>query len=472
MRPLWTKKELMLATCALDPSSCFLEHIDGIWGVSIDDRNIKKGDLFIALIGDKFDGHDFIENAIRKGADGIIVSDKKLADKYKALLVQDTKLALKQMAMFSRQRFKGTTIALTGSCGKTSTKHILSESLKKFGKTHYTHKNNNNLIGLSLTLSKLHYDYNYCVLELGMSNGGEIRTLTEIAQPDIALITNVSSSHIENFKNEKEIADEKSEIFSKLNENGVAIINSDDLWSKHLINRAKKVSAKIHLFGFSKYSNTKITKLTDDKEGSTISYDNIKNWHLSYLNTTQAINAIAAISVIKELNLCTTKSSKVISEIKPLSGRGEKIIIKFSQKEKIYLIDDSYNANPESMKAALFNFYKTKNKLNTYQTVLIIGDMLELGKNATEMHFELIPIIKKINPDLLITIGPFTKKISKKLNLIIKCNAFLSVPYLLKRLSQFIKPNQLILIKASNGIGLWKLIPVLKNFNQEKRNVA
>ena len=472
MKPLWTKKDLMSATNALDPSSYFLQNYNGVCGVSIDDRTINKGDLFIAIIGDKFDGHDFIENAIKKGAYGIIVSNKMLANKYKALLVKDTTKALEQIAKFSRHRFKGVTIAITGSSGKTSTKHLLSNTLKKFGKTHHTHKNNNNLIGLSLTLSRLHNDYDYCVLELGMNNAGEIQRLTEITLPDIALITNISSSHIQNFKNDKEIADEKSEIFSTLNENGIAIINTDTLWSKYLIKKAKKVSAKIHLFGHSKYANTKITKLVDEHEGSTICYDKIKNWHLTNLNTTQALNAIATISVIKELRLCTVTSEKVISRIKPLAGRGEKIIINFGKKDKTYVIDDSYNANPDSMKAALSNFCKTKYKLNTYETILIIGDMLELGKNAKEMHFELIPMIKKINPNLLITVGPYTKKISNELKELISCKSYLTFSPLLKIVTEFVKPNQIILVKGSNGIGLWNLIPVFRNINREKCNVA
>ena len=124
------------------------------------------------------------------------------------------------------------------------------------------------------------------------------------------------------------------------------------------------------------------------------------------------------------------------------------------------------------MKAALSNFYKTKSKFDTYKTVLIIGDMLELGQNAKEMHLELIPIIKKIKPDLLITIGDYSKKISNELNTQINCNSFLTITPLLKKITQFIKPNQLILINGSNGTGLWKLIPIFKNLNQEKSNVA
>ena len=124
------------------------------------------------------------------------------------------------------------------------------------------------------------------------------------------------------------------------------------------------------------------------------------------------------------------------------------------------------------MRSALCNFYKTKNKLSSFKTVLIIGDMLELGKDTKEIHFALIPMINKINPNVLITIGAYTKKITNKLSIEINCNSFLTTTSLLKKIHQFIKPNQLILVKGSNGVGLWKIIPVLKNINQEKYNVA
>ena len=187
--PLWTKRELMSACKGSDPTSKFLKDFDGVYGVSIDDRTINKGDLFIALIGDKFDGHNFIETAISKGASGVLVSNIHLARKYGGLFVKDTKKALIQIAKFSRDRFNGITIGITGSSGKTSTNYLLSNSLKEFGKTHKTFRNNNNVIGLSLTLSRLPVDYDFCVLELGMNNYGEIRQLTKIANPNIALIT-------------------------------------------------------------------------------------------------------------------------------------------------------------------------------------------------------------------------------------------------------------------------------------------
>ncbi len=470
--PLWTKKELMFACKAKDPTSNFLYKSDCINGISIDDRTIKKGDLFIALIGDKFDGHNFIETALSKGACGVLVSNIKLAKKYNGLYVNDTKLALTQIGKSARDRFNGITIGITGSSGKTSTNYLLSSALKVFGKTHKTSGNNNNIIGLSLTLSRLHRDYDFCVLELGMNNAGEIRKLTKIARPNIALITNVSNSHIQNFKNEEEIAKEKSEIFSGLKKNGIAIINADNIWKDFLITQAKKVNAKIHLFGRSENSDTKIIKINDEKEGIIIFCDNIKNWHLKYLNFTQAENVIATVSIIKELKLQPKKIAEVISNLRPLSGRGEKLTINFNKNKKTFIIDDSYNANPASMKAALCDFYKLRLKLHQFESVIIIADMLELGDNSTQMHLELVPILQKINPDLLLTLGNYSKKINECLKTTSNCHSYFDINQLTKDIKQFIKPNQIILLKGSNGTGLWRLVSIFKKIIQENANAA
>ncbi len=470
--PLWTKKDLMSACKALDPTSNFLKDSNIINGISIDERTINKGDLFIALVGEKFDGHNFIEAAILKGACGVLVSNIRIAKKYNGLFVDNTKEALINIGKFARNRFNGITIGITGSSGKTSTNYFLSNALSQFGKTHKTFGNNNNIIGLSLTLSRLPFDFDFCILELGMNNSGEIRELTKIAKPNIALITNVSNSHIQNFKNEKEIAKAKSEIFLGLKKNGVAIINSDNFWKDFLITEAKKVNAKIHLFGHSKISNTQILKLVSEKEGSTLCVDKIKNWHLKYLNTTQAENVIATISVIKELKLPPKKVTEVISKLKPLSGRGEKLIIKFNNKQKTIIIDDSYNANPASMKAALYNFNNLKIKHHGFEAVVIIGDMLELGKSSTKMHLDLVPILRDINPDLILTVGKYTKEINDKLRLTINCHSYLEISELIKDIRQLIKPNQIVLLKGSNGTGLWKLVPIFKNIIQENANAA
>ena len=470
--PLWTKHDLISACKASDPTSNFLNNYEDISGISIDDRTIKKGELFIALVGENFDGHNFIESAISKGACGVLVSNIKIAKKFNGLFVDNTREALINIGKFARNRFAGITIGITGSAGKTSTSYILSNALNEFGKTHKTFGNNNNIIGLSLTLSRLPHNFNFCVLELGMSNSGEISKLTEIAKPNIALITNVSNSHLQNFKNEKAIAKAKSEIFLGLQKNGVAIINSDNIWKDYLIKQAEKVNAKIHLFGHSDISNTQILKLINEKDGSTISYDKVENLHLKYLNTTQAKNVIASISVIKELKLSTKKVMKVINKLRPLSGRGEKLVINFDGKQRTIIIDDSYNANPASMKAALHNFNNLSTKYHEFETVVIIGDMLELGKNSLNLHLDLVPIINRINPNLLLTVGKYAKKINDKLNLTIECHTYFEINQLISEIRQFIKPNQIVLLKGSNGTGLWKLIPVFKNIIDENANAA
>lgn len=465
MKALWKKEELLTATKGLDPSSDFLKKMEGAFGVCIDDRTIKKGDLFIAIKGENFDGHDFIESAVLKGASGVIVSDKQHALEYKGLLVKDTKIALKNIAYFSRNRFFGKVIAITGSSGKTSTKHILSTSLQKFGKTHFTQGNNNNIIGLSLTLSRLPKDYKFCVLELGMNHTGEIKELTKISKPDLALITNVSNSHIENFKNEKEIAKAKSEIFIGLSKSGVAIINADNLWSDYLKQKAKKYTNNIYLYGSKTKSNIKVKNIIDEKEGSTVFLEKMEPLHLKYLSSVQATNVIATIAILKQLNLSVKKVTNIFSEIKPLSGRGEKIKINFDDNQESLIIDDSYNANPASMRASLNNLYKIKSKLHDYETILIIGDMLELGKNGITSHLDLIPIIKKINPDLLITVGELTELICNELK--IKSCSYHHIDPLLLDIKNIIKPKQLIFIKGSNGTNLWKLVKFLRTLNQE-----
>ncbi len=472
LETLWTKKDLISATNGTDPTYNFLKKIEIVSGISIDSRSIKVGDLFIALKGENFNGHDFVNSAIHKGANGVIVSDKKLAEKYEGLLVKDTKQALINIAKFGRKRFKGKTIALTGSNGKTTTKYFIYKSLFNYGKTHYTHGNNNNIIGLSLTLSRLPQNYDYCVLELGISKVGEMTDLAKLALPDIALITNVSNSHIQNFRNEKEIASEKSNIFAGIKPKGIVILYSDNVWCDYLVKKAKEINAKIHLYGFSDNANTKIINIKDYKEGSKIYFDHQKSWYLNFLNTTQAVNAIATVAIAKELKLNLTHIFNTITNIKPLSGRGEKIIINFEKNHKSLLIDDSYNANPISMKYALSDFKKFQNKFDDYETILIIGDMLELGRKSKELHLRLIPAIKEINPNLLITVGNYTNFIAKQLSSFTTCISYKSIEKLLHQFDELIKPKQLILVKGSNGTGLWKLVKTIKKKHQETHNAA
>ena len=469
MKPLWTKKELIEATGAIDPTNKFLDKKNAdILGVRINEKTIKKHDLFIALKGDRVDGHNFIESALQKGAIGSIASDYEIAKKYNALYVVDTKVALIKMAEYSRKRFKGKTIGITGSSGKTSTKFITMAALQNYGATHSTEGNNNNLLGLSLTLARLPSTSKYCVLELGMNSGGEIEKLAKIASPNIALITNVSNSHIANFKSEKDIAAAKSEIFLGLKDPGITILNADGKWCAYLSSKAKKANSKIYYFGSKSTCKTKVLKIQKEINGTTVSFNDTKNWFLDNLNSTQAINAISVLALLDVLKLDISQGMKTISKLKPLPGRGEKVIINFKENNNSIIIDDSYNANPSSMNIALISYYKSKFNFPNYNSILIIGDMLELGNYSDKMHQKLVPIINKIDPSLIITVGNEIKKITRNLKNKIKCRTYLNVEKLLIDLPKIIQPNQYILIKGSNGTGLWKIINLLKNTNKMK----
>ena len=245
---LWGKEELLNSTKGIDISSKFLIK-KKVEGISIDTRSLKKNDLFIALKGPNFDGHNFVDIAMSKGASGIIVSNMEIAKKYNGLLVKNTLMAIENLAKYSRKRFKGNVIAITGSNGKTSTKDMALCILKQYGATHATKYNNNNKLGVCLTLTRLNRKYQNCVLELGMNHRNELKEMSMIAQPNYIIITNVSSNHIENFKSEKQIALAKSEIFFGMKYNGYIILNSEDKWCNFLRKIALNYSTNILRFG-------------------------------------------------------------------------------------------------------------------------------------------------------------------------------------------------------------------------------
>ena len=460
-KEVWNKFEIIAATKGEDISKKFLQK-NKVTGISIDTRILKKGDLFIALTGENFDGHDYANLALQKGASGIIVSKKSMAKDLSGLYVSNTREALKQLAVFSRNRFQGQVVAITGSNGKTSTKNMMSSIFKYFGKTHSTFENNNNILGLSLTLARLRKDFNFCILELGMSEKKELKILSELALPNIAMITNISSSHIENFLSEKEIACEKCKIFNGLTKNGKIILNADDKWIDLLKEKAIKYSTNIQTYGQSVESNMKIEYLFSKKSGTTLSFDNTEIY-LKFLPKHQAINLSGICLVMKLLNLNYKQKLEKISVLKPSKGRGNLFKIAKHKNTLVNIIDDSYNANLLSMTSSLENIQALKKNQPKKSFVLIIGDMLELGNHSKLSHKKLIPIVQKINPRCLITVGNFSKIISESLKKTICCYSFKNVDELIVKFFSIIKHKDTVLIKGSNGTGLFKFSNHLYN---------
>ena len=443
---LWTKDELIKASKGKDLSTKFLND-KKVTGISIDTRTLKQNDLFIAIKGKNYDGHSFLEKAFEKGASGVIVSCKNYALRYNGLYVKNTYTALINLAEYSRNRFKGEIIGITGSNGKTTTKDMAEIIFSEFGKTFATPGNNNNIIGVSLSLMKLPYNFDYCILELGMSNKNELKKLSLISKPNLIIISNVANNHLENFKSEEDIAKAKSEIFHGLKKNGLVILNYDNKWFNLLKKNALKYTDKIIPFGVEK----SIFSISQENCNFFIKSENFKT-NLSHLPYHLALNLISILTVIKCLKLDLSKIKEKIKYISPSDGRGNQFKLRINTNKMITVINDAYNSSPQSLEASLKNLYVK----NSTKYVLIIGDMLELGPNSSSYHKKFVPFIKKINPKILFTIGNLSKILSDNLKNNIICKHFKNIKLLENNFDKLVHNNDIVFVKGSNGTGLYQ----------------
>ena len=443
---LWTKEDLIKASKGKDLTTKFLND-QKVIGISIDSRSIRQNDLFVAIKGQNYDGHDFLEKVLKKGASGVIVSCKDSALKYNGLFVKNTHTALINIAKFSRNRFKGKIIGITGSNGKTTTKDMAKIIFSEFGKTFATPGNNNNIIGLSLSLMKLPYNFNYCILELGMSKKNELKKLSSIAKPDIVVISNVSNNHIENFETEEDIALAKSEIFHGLKKNGQIILNYDNKWFNFLKKIALNYTDQIIPFGVKK----SVFSISKKKDAFIVKSENFQT-NLNHLPQHLALNIISILTIVKFWKLDLNRIKDKVNNLLPSDGRGNKFKLRIDNNKTITVINDAYNSSPYSLKASLTNLYL--NNSNKY--VLIIGDMLELGTNSYSYHRKIVPFVKKLNPKTLFTIGNLSKILSDNLKNNFCCKHFKNVKLLETKFDKLVHNNDTVFVKGSNSTGLYK----------------
>ena len=445
----------MVEICtALDIKNVFRENLS-FNRISIDSRTVKKGDLFIPIKGEKFNGHDFVEQAFENGASASIVQKdeyKRFLRQKKLIIVENSNHTLTQLAIYSRLRNKRLIlIGITGSCGKTTLKEWSFKIFKNFKKSYCSFENYNNEIGLPLTLVNMPRKTELCILELGMNSKGEIKNLTKIARPTISIITNIGTAHSGNFLKLKDIAEEKSQIFSYLSNNSIAIIPKETKYFKHLFKKASLKTKKIYSFGKSEECDIQVSKASEENHcqikifGKKI---NVKNKHRfpSWPEHTGIILCLAKLLKFN-LNSCIKKTQF----LSPINGRG-KITRKIFKGKKIVIIDDSYNSNPESLTHAIKNL---KNyRLPNSRKICVIGDMLELGESSEEMHIAMVEIIMKNNPDIVITLGKLAKLIFDNLP-----NKFEKYHYddynqVWNKLKKIIKNRDVIMIKGSNSTNL------------------
>ncbi len=420
--------------------------------ISIDSRRTFAGDLFIAIKGEHFDGHDFVNEALEKGAEGVIVEHipkhLNIKGEQSVMRVNSTVEALGKVASAWRNRFKDLkVVCITGTSGKTTTKEITAGILSVKNKVLKTPGNFNNNLGLPLTLLKLNNNHHVCVAEIGMNDFGEIRSLTEIAEPDIGAITNIGRGHLEKMLTIEGVAKAKGELVEKFNRNNVFIVNLDDPYISKIADglncpqisySLKNKNADIHA------ENTKCNGI------ESISFNLVikgvfASTRIKGIGTHNVMNALCASGIAYSLGYPADDIAEGILRYKPMSMRMEVIETSYGFK----VINDSYNANPNSLASALTELSKLK---NDNKLIAVLGDMLELGKNSSEEHRKIGRYMKKLNIDLVITYGEQSRFINKEIEDEIETLHVKTHEEAAMYLMEKAKDKDFVLLKGSRGM--------------------
>ncbi len=411
--------------------------------ICIDSRKLQKGDLFFALKGDLVDGNKYALAAIKKGASYAVVSDKTLAQEPQCIFVQDTLIALQQLANFHRRKFRFPFIAITGSNGKTTTKELLASVMKTEYNVHFTQGNFNNHIGVPLTLLQLKKEHQVAIIEMGANKPGDIKELCEIAEPSHGVITNIGKAHLEGFGDLEGVKQTKSELYRYLNQNnGIAFINVDE---NYLTDLAKNVRSIFYQQTDSISPERNISEVELHHFfpfiECTFSLEDVFFKLKSHLFGAHNFENIkTAICLGKYFKVPGSKIVTGIENYIPDNNRSE--LVKW--KEHLVILD-AYNANPSSMKSALTSFNKL---VDNRPKILILGDMLELGKYSDTEHQEIVDYTKQLNISKVILVG---REFHKTITLAQK---FLTVQELKESWKNNSFQPSCILIKGSRGIQL------------------
>ena len=378
-------------------------------GVSINSRDLRPDDLFIALKGPNFDGHDFVDDAFRKGA-AAAVSHRQSNDAPRGpvLLVEDTMAALWRMGAFGRSRSSARLIGVTGSVGKTGIKEVLAHCLSAQAQTASSAASFNNHWGVPLSLARMPPDATFGVFELGMNHPGEIRELTQLLKPHVALITNVEAVHIEYFDSVEQIADAKAEIFDGVMPDGTAVLNRDNPHFEHLAGRARAGGvSRIIGFGSDDRAEARPIDCALNATGSRVTARILGrrvDYSVSLPGAHWVINSLAVLATVAAVEADVSAAAEQLGRLTPLKGRGERHHIEFPG-GTFLLIDDSYNANPTSMRAA-FEVLGRAPIGPRGRRIAVLGDMLELGRQSTNLHAGLSGALREAGIDLVFSCGP------------------------------------------------------------------
>ena len=448
--PLWTSDEIEQATGGA-ASAVF-----AVAGVTFDSREVGPGDLFVAMPGTVTDGHRFVDGAFAAGAAGALVS-QPVAGPH--VLVADVARALNDLAVEARRRTDAKVIGVTGSVGKTSTKEALAVALERScrGRVHRSVKSYNNHTGVPLSLARMPRDSLYAVLEMGMNNPHEIAALTRLVRPHVAVVTAIAAAHIENLGSMEAIAAAKAEIFEGLEEGGVAIVPEDTEQRDLLVKSARRHAAEIITFGGGEADVTALHAVRADNGGSLLTA-RLMGSELTYTISQRGAhwvsNSLAVLAAVEAAGADLAAAGLALADMDGLKGRGERHRIRLAGGHAL-LIDESYNANAASMAATLKSLGEER---DCDRRIAVLGPMRELGEHSDSLHAGLAPAVLSAQVDRLILIGEEMRPLDEALDGRVFSQLVGSVDEASDALTAMLRPGDAVLVKASNSVGLAKLV--------------
>ena len=430
----------------------------------ISSKEVKKNDIFFAIKGKKNDGNEFVNEAFKNKASIAVVNRiQKKFQIYRQIKVKNTLKFLTDISKIFRANINTSIVAITGSCGKTTLKELLGNTLRKISKVSISPKSYNNKFGVPLSLLNLRKNDEYGVLEVGMDKKGEIDYLSKIIQPDVSVITNINFAHAKNFKNLKNIAIAKSEIIQNTKQGGYVILNADDNFYELLKKKAFKNNLKIISFGIkNKNSNVKFlnTKKQKNYYKIYVQVNKVRKYFLVSSNFQSNIYNILATLAIMSIYVDISRLNKdIFLKFKIPQGRGDVSKIKILEK-KISLVDESYNSNPLSLKSAILNYDQIVSK--KFKKYLLLGDMLELGSHSKKLHQSIAPIINKTKIDKVFIKGHYMKYMFEKLSNSKKGRVLTNKSQIIDLIRNDLNNNDSLMVKASNATGLNKIVKEIK----------
>ncbi len=450
---------------------------EGVSGISIDTRSLQPGDAFFAIKGETMDGHDFATAAVKAGAGLLVVAEGKLPALGRLtapmIVVPDVLVALERAGIAARARTMAQVIAITGSAGKTSTKEALRHALSSAGKVHASNKSFNNHWGVPLTLARMPADTDFAIFEIGMNHEGEIRPLVKMVRPHIAIVTLIAAAHLGHFNALEDIARAKAEIFEGIEPGGVALINrDDDNWA--LLARLAKAAGVQKICGFGEHAKAvfRLTNLALHPDHSLMSA------RIAGKEVTATIgapgrhvvqNVLAVLGAVHLAGADLEGAALSLASLSAEAGRGQRHVLSHP-KGSITLIDESYNANPASMRAALALLDATPTS-GKGRRMAVLGDMLELGAHSERLHSALADLLSATRTDAIFLAGPEMRALAGRLPEGAQVEYRSGVDELQPVLLEAIGAGDVIMVKSSKGIGFSKLIDaILQKFPADAGN--